>query len=315
MRHFPKPIALPKYVFDARKERHQQVVSSALRGISIRFSIVIFELVGFFFFRSSSLLMDAVASIIDLFFSVMLIVFIKLASKPPDKDHPFGHGRYEPLVGLQLAIFMVLIGIGVLVQQSFQLHDLPAKIQIHPQTWIIPCIALILLEICYQIVIRVAKKQHSPALFADAWHYRADSLTSLFATVTLAMGSYFPSWSLVLDHLGAIFIALFMIVIGVYASRDNLNQLLDHIPDKKYFKCVRQAALNVKGVLGTEKMKIQLYGPDAHIDIDIEVEPNQTVEKAHQISQQVRAEIQKEWPAVKDVIVHIEPYYPNDHSN
>jgi len=92
-----------------------------------------------------------------------------------------------------------------------------------------------------------------------------------------------------------------------------LNQLLDKIPATRYFLAVRKAAINVNGVLDTEKIRIQQYGPDAHVDIDIEVDPQLSVEKAHTISQHVRAAIQKEWPMVRDVMVHIEPYYPGDH--
>lgn len=95
--------------------------------------------------------------------------------------------------------------------------------------------------------------------------------------------------------------------------RDNLHQLLDRIPATHYFDTVKQAARRVKGVFGTEKIRIQLYGPDSHVDIDIEVEPEMSVLAAHEISQQVRVEIQKDWPAVRDVTVHIEPFYPNDH--
>ena len=104
-----------------------------------------------------------------------------------------------------------------------------------------------------------------------------------------------------------------MIVMGVYAVRNNLHQLLDRVPDAHFFDTVTKAAKIVPGVLDTEKIRIQLYGPDAHVDIDVEVDPQLSVEKAHEISQKVRVEIQKEWPAVRDVTVHIEPYYPNDH--
>ena len=88
---------------------------------------------------------------------------------------------------------------------------------------------------------------------------------------------------------------------------------MDRIPEDRFFNTVRQAAKHVEGVLETEKIRIQRYGPDAHVDIDIEVDPGLTVEVAHAISQKVRVEIQKAWPAVRDVTVHIEPYYSGDH--
>jgi divalent metal cation (Fe/Co/Zn/Cd) transporter len=89
--------------------------------------------------------------------------------------------------------------------------------------------------------------------------------------------------------------------------------MMDRIPNPRFFEKVKNAARSVDGVEETEKIRIQLYGPDAHVDIDIEVDPHLTVEVAHKISQQVRAEIQKKWTAVRDVTVHVEPYYPNDH--
>jgi divalent metal cation (Fe/Co/Zn/Cd) transporter len=129
----------------------------------------------------------------------------------------------------------------------------------------------------------------------------------------LMMAAFFPHWGGTIDHLGALVIACFMIGLGLYGSKINLNQLMDVVPEKHYFDTVITAAKKVPGVYGTEKTRIQLYGPDAHVDIDVEVDPLLTVDHAHGISQQVRAEIQKAWPAVRDVTVHIEPYYPNDH--
>lgn len=312
MTHFPGTVAPPESVFRARAERKQQMMRSMGWGVFIRLIIILFEFIGVILFNSSALFMDALSSSIDVVCSLFLILFIKLAERPPDANHPFGHGRYEPLAGLQLGIFLIVVGLGMLVQQGMQLTFLPTG-EIDRRAWIIPLCAVVLLEICYFMMMRTAKKQHSPALAADAFHYRIDSITSVFATVALLLAAYFPHWSLVIDHAGAIAIALLMVVLGAYAVRSNLNQLLDHIPDSHFFNSVRKAAKRVSGVLDTEKIRIQLYGPDAHVDIDVEVDPQLSVEKAHEISQEVRVEIIKEWPAVRDVTVHIEPYYPNDH--
>lgn len=200
-----------------------------------------------------------------------------------------------------------------MIQQLFSLSSQPQGEVIDGRAWIIPLGAVILLEFCYQIMMRVAKRQNSPALEADAMHYRIDGLTSLLAAIALLAGAYVPGWSHNIDHIGAIFIALFMIGIGFLALRRNLDQIVDRVPEEKYFESVRKAATRVDGVRGTEKIRIQHSGPDAHVDIDIEVDPHLTVEVAHTISQQVRVEIQKDWPMVQDVIVHIEPFYPGDH--
>ena len=104
-----------------------------------------------------------------------------------------------------------------------------------------------------------------------------------------------------------------MVVLGAAAARENFHQLLDRTPDEAHFEQVKSAALRVGGVLGVEKVRIQHAGPDAHVDIDIEVDPEMNVAAAHVITQHVRAEIQRDWPSVREVVVHVEPYYPGDH--
>lgn len=313
MTHYPEPVKPPPYVFLARKERNQQLIRSAKRGVYIRLLIILFEFVGAWFFASYALAMDAIASFIDVFFSVSLIFFIKLAENPPDEEHPFGHGRFEPLVGMQIGVLVITIGIIAFLQQLLHLSTEKGHPPLAFYVWIIPLVAVLLLEICYRVVMSAAKKQNSPALAADALHYRIDGITSAIATIALVIAAYFPQWSNLIDHLGAIAIACFMVGIGIYAAKNNLYQLIDTAPPKEYFEKVRSAALKVQGVRETEKIRIQQYGPDAHVNIDIEVDPKMAVELAHQITQQVRAEIQKVWPAVRDVTVHVEPYYPGDH--
>lgn len=313
MTHFPEPVKPPQYVYSARRERNLELISSAKRGVYIRLFIILAEFIGAWIFASSALAMDAISSFIDVFFSFSLIYFIKFAERPPDKNHPFGHGRFEPLVGMQIGVLISTIGVIALIQQGIHLSSAEQKTPLAPYAWIIPLMAVVLLEICYRVVMKNAKKYNSPALAADALHYRIDGITSAIATIALLIGAYLPHFSNTFDHLGAIAIACFMIGIGIYAAKNNLYQLIDAAPEEKYFSRVRDAALNVEGVRETEKIRIQFYGPDAHVNIDIEVDPEMSVEIAHHITQKVRAEIQKVWPAVRDVTVHVEPYYPGDH--
>lgn len=313
MNQYPDPIALPNEVLEKRKERMHFLILSCLGGVFLRSLIIIGELVGVYFFSSAALLMDALTSLIDVFSSLLLLICIKWAARPPDTNHPFGHGRFEPLAGLQLGLFMALVGLGMIVKEAGHFGSEASDVIINPKTWIIPFLAALLLEICYQVMIKVAKKQHSPALAADAAHYRVDAITSICATIALFIAASYPEKSLMIDHAGAMLISVLMIGIGFNAAWQNTKQLMDMKPDLKFFRKVKKAARRVEGVRGTEKIKIQLYGPNAHVDIDVEVDPDLSVEVAHAISQKVRFEIQKDWPAVEDVTVHIEPYYPNDH--
>lgn len=313
MSKFPPSIPLPENVELARHLRRHQMVITARRGIILRCVIILAEVGGFLFLNSSALLVDALSSLIDVASSLFLIFCIKIADKPPDRNHPFGHGRFEPVAGMQLGLLLAAIGGGMLLQQLFSLSAETKHQPIHPYTWLIPCGALLILELSHQYLKRTAKEQNSPALLADAIHYRIDGIHSLFAMIALLLAAYFPLYSTLCDHLGAMMIACLMVGIGIYAARNNLHQILDRVPSQLYFDKVRTASLSVTGVLATEKIRIQLYGPDAHVSIDIEVAPELSVDRAHELTQQVRAQIQKAWPAVRDVIVHVEPYFPNDH--
>ena len=313
MSKFPETLPLPNTVKELRDLRRKQMISTAMRGVILRFCIILAELGGFVYFSSSALLLDALSSLFDIASSLLLILCIKLAAKPPDSHHPFGHGRFEPIAGLQLGVFLAALGSVMCFQQiNTVLHKQVVGV-INPHTWIIPLVAVVLLEIGYRHLKRTAKKQNSPALLADAVHYRIDSINSLFAMIALILAAYFPTYSVMIDHLGAVLIAVLMIVIGANAAKNNIHQLLDRTPDKKFFTLVREATMKVAGVLATEKLRIQVYGPDAHVSIDIEVDPHMSVEVAHEITQKVRHEIQIAWPAVRDVIVHVEPYYADDH--
>lgn len=313
MTKFPEKIPLPAEIFQKREERRKQILATALKGVWLRLIIVFFEMFGFFYWKSSSLLLDALSSLLDIGASLLLILCIRLAHKPPDRHHPLGHGRFEPAAGLQLGVFLVIIGGYLSVQQLFFAVQETSHNFISPYAWLIPAAAVVLLEIAYQHLKKVAKKQESPALLADAVHYRIDSLSCLVAVAALLIGSLFPQHSRTLDHVGAFLIALLMIGVGVKAAWQNLHQVLDRVPDPEYFEKVHKAAMQVPEVRATEKLRIQLYGPDAQVSIDIEVDPTLSVELAHSITQRVRFEIQKSWPAVRDVIVHVEPYYENDH--
>jgi len=310
---FPPPLPLPRGVQKERARRNKLLIRAAMVGIFVRLLIIVAELFGYFFFHSVALLVDALGTIVDVTSTVALVICVKAAERPPDDDHPFGHGRYEPLAGIFSSMLLILIGGGVLIEQVLQLAIFGGSGVIDPRTWLIPLAAAILLEIVYRISIRVARGYHSPALAAEASHFRVDALNSLLAMVALGVGALVPAWSVSFDHYGAVAIAALMVGLGVFAARDNLRQLMDYVPEQAWFDRVRNAATRVAGVMGTEKIRIQRYGPDAHVDIDIEVEPSLPVSEAHAISQRVRLEIQRDWPAVRDVTVHIEPFYPGDH--
>ncbi len=315
MSKFPEAIPLHRKVVLSRLQRRKELILTARRGVFLRGVIILVEIGGFALWGSSALFLDALASSMDIMASLVLIWCIRLADRPPDEDHPMGHGRFEPIAGLLVGFLMVFLGALSSFDQIKEMVTGGAVHSIDPVAWVIPLFALVVLEFCHQTLKKTAKRKNSPALMADAVHYRIDALTSCFALIALCMAAIYPAKAHFFDHIGAVFIALFMIVVGLIAARKNIHQLLDRSPPSADYEKVREAALSVEGVRATEKLKLQIYGPDAHVAIDIEVHPELTVAASHAITQRVRRAIQLEIPQVRDVIVHVEPHYPGDHES
>ncbi len=312
-REFPDPVDLPETVDRARADRTSRLVGVSSVGVAVRLLVIAVELAAFWAYGYSVLLVDAVASLADVVASLAIIIAIKIAERPPDDDHPFGHGRFEPLAGMQLGILICLLGAGVIGQQFFAVVTQSTAGDVFLWVAAIPFAAAVLFEAICRLILRIGRREHSTALVSEAYHYRVDAITSLLAAIGLLVAAAVPNFSNLVDHLSAMILAAIMLALGATAVWQNVHQLLDRVPDPKWFDRVRASAEKVEGVRDVEKVRMQCAGPDAHVDIDIEVDPRQTVSEAHVITQHVRAQIQTDWPAVREVVVHVEPYFDGDH--
>jgi cation diffusion facilitator family transporter len=310
---FPAPVPTAESVAAARAERERELLRAARLGITLRVGVVIAELLGVWLLGYAALLVDAVSSLFDVAASIAIVFAVRLAARPPDEEHPFGHGRYEPLAGLQLGLIVCVAGVWLAARHVAGLFETPAAGEVRGFAWLIPAGAAAVLEFSARLVRRIGRQQQSTALIAEAFHYRVDAATSVVAAVGLLAASLIPAYGHLIDLLAAVLLSLLMVALGALAAWENLHQLLDRVPREDHFQRVRESALCVEGVLGVEKVRIQHAGPDAHVDIDIEVDPDMPVSEAHVITQHVRARIQADWPFVREVVVHVEPYYAGDH--
>jgi len=310
---FPAPVSAASHALTARQSRLTTLTRVTCIGILVRTCIIIAELIGVWMSASASLFVDAIATLFDVLSSLILLAAIRFAARPPDRQHPFGHGRAELLAGFQLGIFLAITGGWMLVHNSMNLSRPSPQQSIGNWLWLISACATVVLGIVTWRIRQAGIASRSTALRAEASHFQVDMATSLITTLTLLAAAFWHDQSSVIDSLGAILLALLMIGLGIQAARENLNQLLDHVPEDEDFERVRMSALKVPGVKEIEKLLIQHAGPDAHVNIDVEVDPEISVAESHRISQKVWARIQSDWPFVRDVIVHVEPYYPGDH--
>lgn len=310
---FPDPVRPRSGPSDARTRRTRRLVTVTLVGVGVRLVVVTAELNGYGFYGSATLLVDALSSLADVMASLLLVAAIRLAARPPDDDHPFGHGRYEPLAGLLLAVLLAVLGVYLFFSQIWSAATGPARGEVSGWAGLIPLVAAVLLDAVSRVIRGIGVRHRSSALVAESAHFRIDAVTSFIAAAGIGLAAAAPAYGHLVDHVGATVLAAVVVWLGVAAAIENLHQLMDRVPESASFERVRAAAAAVEGVREVEKIRIQHAGPDAHVDIDIEVDPATRVDEAHRIAQHVRAKIQSEWPSVREVVVHVEPYYAGDH--
>jgi len=258
-----------------------------------------------YFGNSYALIADAIESTTDIFSSFLVLFGLKYSSKPADKNHPYGHGRAEPLVTF-IVVGVLVASASIIAYESIQNiktpHELPKSYTLFFLGGII-----IIKEIFYRIVLAKSKLINSSSLKADAWHHRSDAITSLTAfigiLIAITMGKGYES----ADDWAAL-VASFAILFNSYLIfRPALGEIMDeHFYDELIDK-IRIVSANVKGVLNTEKCYVRKAGMRFFIDLHIEVNANLTVKEGHEIAHRLKDHLLNEFPEVVDVLIHVEP--------
>jgi cation diffusion facilitator family transporter len=254
---------------------------------------------------STSVFADGLESAGDVFASGLVLLGLTVAAKPPDYNHPYGHGRAETLTGLLVGVILLAAGFGI----SFHSLQLVGEVHPPPAAYAIwPLIGSIIIKSILSVVkYRIGKRIGSAALAADAWNDAVDILSGLAALCALGLTLYNPARFIAADHYGGFAVGLIVIFTGIRVTRDTGLQLMDTMPDERLMSTIRDVAQQVSGVEGVEKCFARKTGLQYHVDLHLEVDPDITVRRSHDIAQQVRERIKNDLKWVADVLVHVEP--------
>ncbi len=255
--------------------------------------------------HSHALIADAVESLADIFSSIIVWRGVVIASEPADEDHPYGHGKAEPIAAAIIST-MLLLAAGWIVVQAFREianpHLAPA-----PFTLVVLLGVILIKETLFRFVLREAISVDSSAVQTDAWHHRTDAITSLAAgigiTVALVGGKGYES----ADDVAAIVAAGIIAWNGWRLLRPALNELMDRTPSRELSERIRHIAESVEGVDRVEKCLVRKMGYHYYADMHVEVNPQMTVQRSHDIAHLVKDQIRSQIPRVRDVLIHIEP--------
>ncbi len=277
----------------------------ALFGLAINIMLASVKMIAGFFGNAYVLIADGIESAMDVGGSIVIWGGLKVAARPPDRTHPYGHGKAEPIAAVIVAIGVLAAALGLTIQsvrEIFLPHHGPA-----PYTLVVLIVAVIVKEILYRYVIQFGRSVESTAVQTDAWHHRTDAMTSIAAfigiSVALVGGEAWQS----ADDWAALFACALIGTNGYRLLRPALFEIMDTAPRGKIVDSVRNAAAAVPGVIEVEKCLIRKMGLDFYVDLHVGVNGSISVHEGHEIAHQVKAAIQQGDSRIADVLVHIEP--------
>ena len=285
-------------------ERYIATRNVTLIGVVSNIVLTILKLVFGWIGHSQALIADGLHSLSDLISDAVILVAAKISDKKADKDHPYGHGRFETVATVIVGTLLILVAIGMLMDAAWRLWFIEQLLQPTGITLAIAVISILVKEATYQYTIYVAEKYRSQMLRANAWHHRTDAVSSVivFVGIVGAMAG-FP-W---LDAVAAIGVSFMIIHIGWQLSWSGLRELVDTSLDRKTVLEIETIIKSVEGVRDIHFLRTRRMGANVLVDVHLLVSPMISVSEGHHIGEIVQNRLIDEMEEVADVVIHIDP--------
>lgn len=252
-----------------------------------------------------ALIADGLESTLDIFSSLVIWAGLVMAARPPDASHPYGHGKAEPLAAVAVSIMVIVAALGLGAQSIREIltpHHGPA-----PYTLAVLIVVVAIKELLFRRVLKMADDLGSSAVKTDAWHHRADAITSASAFIGISIAviggkGYEPA-----DDWAALFACILIAWNGWQLLLPSLNETMDVAPPPSVETGVRRVAAAVPGVQAIDKCRVRKMGLDFYVDIHVQVDGDLSVHEGHRIAHEVKDTVRAAEPAIADVLVHVEP--------
>ena len=285
--------------------RLQRSLRATFIGLAVNVTLTVAKFLAGILGHSQALIADAVESLADIFSSIIVWRGLVVAEAPPDEDHPYGHGKAEPLAAAIVSA-MLLLAAGMIA-----FHSLSGIVEprVAPSAWtLILLIGVIAVkEILFRFVLHEAAHVESSAVKTDAWHHRSDAITSAAAFLGIGIALIGGPGYEHADNWAALVAAIVIAFNGWRLLRPAFNELMDRSPEREIIDEIRRIAGTIPGVDAVEKCFVRKMGYQLFVDMHVEVDPQMTVLRSHEIAHEVKDKIREAMPSVHDVLVHIEP--------
>ena len=279
---------------------------AAVLGLVVNLALGVTKLTAGLIGNSFALVADSVNSLGDVFVSAVVIAALRLARKPPDSDHPYGHSRAEAVAASNVALLIMLSALLIAWVAARRIHFVHAL----PPVWTlwIAGANVVIKEALYRYKIAVGRRTGSVALLANAWDHRADALSSLAVLVGVAVVRWGGPGLMWADEGAALVVAGMILWSATKLFRRSAHELLDAQADPELLQAVEETAAAVPEVRGVETLWLRKSGLEYFADIHIEVDPGLTVADGHAIGHRVKDRILARFERIRDVLVHLEPH-------
>jgi len=257
------------------------------------------------FGNSYALIADAIESTTDIFSSLLVLLGLRYAKRPADENHPYGHGKIEPLVTFIVVVFLVTSA-GIIAYESIKNIQTPHKV---PEAWTLIVLGIIIIwkEISFRIIIKKGREINSSLLKADAWHHRADAITSITAFIGISIAVFLGKGYETADDWAALIASAIILYNSYLIFRPALGEIMDEHRYDDLLKEIKFQSLKVNGVLGTEKCYIRKTGMSYHVDLHAIVDGEISVRKGHDIAHALKDFLQSKIENLENILIHIEP--------
>ncbi|MBN2619994.1 cation transporter [candidate division WOR-3 bacterium] len=271
-------------------------------SIIINIGLFILKLLFGINLRSISILADAVHSLSDVATSIILIVGIRMSAKPPDQQHPFGHGRAELITSVIIACILIAVGYEFIEKGIGRINT---PIMLRPDIMVVLLLAgtIVIKELLARMTFTLGKAVGSAAMHADAWHHRTDSLSTLLVIIGLIL---YRTGMYAVDGILGIVVGLFIIYTSIVLIRESASSLMGKAPSPGFINRIKMLALSCNGIRDVHHIHVHDYGGKLEITVHIRLKADMPLDTAHEKATEVEACIQE---ALEDaqVTVHTEP--------
>jgi cation diffusion facilitator family transporter len=277
----------------------------ALLGLAINVVLAVVKIVTGVVGHAYVLIADGIESALDVAGSIVIWGGLTVAARPPDRTHPYGHGKAEPIAAFLVALCVLAAAIGLAVESIREIltpHHGPA-----PFTLVVLVVVIVIKEILFRYVNRIGQNLESTAVRTDAWHHRSDALTSTAAFIGISLALVGGERWQSADDWAALFACAVIAANGVRLALPAVQEIMDTAPSAKIVKAICSVASSVPGVVDVEKCYARKMGVDYYVDLHVGVDGNISVQQGHEIAHQVKSAIQQSDSRIADVLVHIEP--------